>query len=224
VDDDAFNDETFLERDAAEIAADIVREPELFMKMLNSWRDDILTVQHFFESDPVPMPIPRDIVAQIDLPHKKLTIIQRIIYLTMDRCPLVAEFVTLLHDSNRSLDFLLDKLRYWSPFVSDSGIFEPVFEVIDLIASRIRLESMLQPSNESVAPGGKSPRPCYERDHTWLEWSDDGLGHAAIRDRWNKENPDALIDLKKNENGRALVKKLIEKAKAEREIERNRQK
>jgi hypothetical protein len=32
-----------------------------------------------------------------------------------------------------------------------------------------------------------SLRPCYDRDHLWLRWSEEGMRPAAIRNRWNKE-------------------------------------
>jgi hypothetical protein len=49
-------------------------------------------------------------------------------------------------------------------------------------------------------------RPNYARDHTWLCWCDkEGLTPAKIRDRWNREHPEATIG--KGESGRDLVKK-----------------
>ncbi len=225
MEDDAFNDEKFFARDAAEIAADIVREPELFMKMLNSWRDDILTVRHFVENRPLGTTIPRDIVSRMDLPHQKLTIIKRITYLTTDHCPLVAEFVKLSHESNSHLDYLLGNLHLWRPVcVSDFTMFEKVFEIIDLIQSHIRLKSMMQPTNESVGSDGKPLRDCYERDHTFLRWrEEEGMKPAGIRDRWNKENPNDKVNLDTKDNGRSTVKNGLKQARAEQIIERNNQ-
>jgi hypothetical protein len=42
-------------------------------------------------------------------------------------------------------------------------------------------------------PGSPLPktrqRRCYQRDHTFLKWHDDGLKPAEIRQRWNREHP-----------------------------------
>ena len=56
-------------------------------------------------------------------------------------------------------------------------------------------------------------RPCYDRDHQWLEWCQEGLTPAKIRDRWNKENPDQSIA--KGEHGRDVVKKGLKAAENE---------
>jgi hypothetical protein len=55
-------------------------------------------------------------------------------------------------------------------------------------------------------------RPCYDRDHTWRRWADDeGLKPAGIRDRWNRENPEAMIS--KGQAGCDVVKKRLAAAR-----------
>jgi hypothetical protein len=64
----------------------------------------------------------------------------------------------------------------------------------------------------------KPRRPCYDRDHTWLRWhEEEGMGPAAIRDRWNKEHPKERIA--KGEGGRDLIEKALRKARAERSLD-----
>jgi hypothetical protein len=45
----------------------------------------------------------------------------------------------------------------------------------------------------AALPGSPLPktkqRRCYQRDHTFLKWHDDGLKPAEIRQRWNREHP-----------------------------------
>jgi hypothetical protein len=40
-----------------------------------------------------------------------------------------------------------------------------------------------EPAGETEGP----PRPCYDRDHLWLRWREEGMKPAAIRNRWNQE-------------------------------------
>jgi len=54
-------------------------------------------------------------------------------------------------------------------------------------------------------------RPCYDRDHTWLRWSNEGMTPAKIRDRWNREHPEATIGA--GESGRDVVKKGLDAAR-----------
>jgi hypothetical protein len=68
----------------------------------------------------------------------------------------------------------------------------------------------------SPSPPPANRRPCYDRDHTWLRWKDDEkMGDAAIRDRWNRENPAAKIP--KGEGGRDVVKKGLTAARRDKE-------
>jgi hypothetical protein len=38
---------------------------------------------------------------------------------------------------------------------------------------------------DSKTDSNQDPRPAYKRDHLWLRWHEEGMGPAAIRDRWN---------------------------------------
>ena len=61
-------------------------------------------------------------------------------------------------------------------------------------------------------------RPCYVRDHLWLKWHDEeGLGIAAIRDRWNREcGQHGGRSIGKGRPGRDVVKEGLRKAREER--------
>jgi hypothetical protein len=49
-------------------------------------------------------------------------------------------------------------------------------------------ELMAGPPEDAPPAQTDKRRPCYERDHLWLQWhEEEGLGPAAIRDRWNQE-------------------------------------
>jgi hypothetical protein len=64
-------------------------------------------------------------------------------------------------------------------------------------------------ANPRQVPAGVK-RPCAERDHTFLAWSEDGMKPAAIRDRWNKEHPKEHVG--DGGPGRDIVKKGIRAA------------
>ena len=71
--------------------------------------------------------------------------------------------------------------------------------------------------NEPDRGKHREQRRCYVRDHTFLKWSGEGMGHAAIRDKWNAEYPDQAISLSNKESGRDVVKQGIKKARSERD-------
>jgi hypothetical protein len=62
-------------------------------------------------------------------------------------------------------------------------------------------------------------RPCFERDHLWLQWHDAGLKPAAIRDRWNAEyQQHGGPPLNKcKESARQVIKEGLKKARKERQ-------
>jgi len=59
----------------------------------------------------------------------------------------------------------------------------------------------------------KKRRPCFDRDQVFLNYKNEGLGDAAIRDRWNAENPHETVG--DGTPGREVVKKGIAAAKAD---------
>jgi hypothetical protein len=63
------------------------------------------------------------------------------------------------------------------------------------------------PARPGGTQGGVRRRRCHERDATFLRWRRGGVGLAAIRDRWNRENPEDKIG--ELESGRDTVKKGI---------------
>lgn len=75
-----------------------------------------------------------------------------------------------------------------------------------------------RPSDEEkhAQTQSRGRRRCHFRDHTWLNWYDSGLRPAAIRDKWNSENPDDKINEDTKENGRDTVILGIRKARLER--------
>ncbi|HKB39799.1 MAG TPA: hypothetical protein VKD72_25410, partial [Gemmataceae bacterium] len=65
-------------------------------------------------------------------------------------------------------------------------------------------------------------RKCYDRDHTWLRWSEEEkMGPAAIRDRHNRENLREPIGT--GNSGREVVKTALKKALAERKAEQKKE-
>lgn len=101
----------------------------------------------------------------------------------------------------------------------DTGSFESGLRYCpDDVAAYIRERCGL-PASPKNSGLGESKRPCFERDHQFLAWyeaegEETFHSHAAIRDRWNAENPRDRIDAA--DNGRDIVKKAIRLAKKER--------
>jgi hypothetical protein len=63
-------------------------------------------------------------------------------------------------------------------------------------------------------------RPCYDRDHLWRQWAEEGLGLAAIRDLWNERyNQYGGEPIGKGRSGMDTVKTALKKARKEREEE-----
>jgi len=62
-------------------------------------------------------------------------------------------------------------------------------------------------------------RKKYDRDHQFLEWKQQGMGNAAIRDLWNKNNPEDKISLESNDRGLSLVRNAIRAAENDLKIE-----
>jgi hypothetical protein len=80
------------------------------------------------------------------------------------------------------------------------------------------------PATEGGGPAGcgaaatPCKRPCYDRDHLWLTWADDGLRPAGIRDRWNKEYQlHGGKPVRGKQVGAQVVKTGLKKARAERQ-------
>jgi hypothetical protein len=75
------------------------------------------------------------------------------------------------------------------------------------------------PPETPPPPGAEAParRPCYERDHLWLQWEDEGLSPAKNRDRWNREyQQHGGATIGERRSGRDVVKEALKKARQER--------
>jgi hypothetical protein len=94
------------------------------------------------------------------------------------------------------------------------GIQEPAFVVAlaELWAWHYGGGELLPPDAAHKPADGK--RPCYDRDHQFLQWHEQGLGNAAIRDRWNERHPTAE-SIGQGRSGSDVVKQGLKKAKAE---------
>lgn len=57
------------------------------------------------------------------------------------------------------------------------------------------------------------------RDELWLAWNDTGMKPAAIRDKWNAENPQLKVSMENSSNGLGTIKSALRRAKARRESE-----
>lgn len=94
--------------------------------------------------------------------------------------------------------------------------FDPAVDALrDAFQRGKSLTPIIGPEDLAIEPNQDQTkkRRCYDRDHLWLKWQREGIGIAAIRDRWNQENPSARIET--GEAGRDLVKKGIKRAESE---------
>jgi hypothetical protein len=100
--------------------------------------------------------------------------------------------------------------------------YEPAYHALDVWINNALLRTVgtcfaAAPSN-LAGEGGKLRRPCYQRDHVWLRWSEEQqMKPAAIRDRWNREyRRHAGATIGEGRSGLDVVKKGLKKARAER--------
>jgi hypothetical protein len=56
-----------------------------------------------------------------------------------------------------------------------------------LVLEMLGLQPFGAAGGEPANAPEQAPRPCYDRDHLWLRWREEGMKPAAIRNRWNKE-------------------------------------
>lgn len=231
---DEFDDDSFWEREPGEIATDMVRGPELFFRPFDLWLAEYGSYVEFWSKNVdkqerwTSVSGKDSIVWDYDT-GADLQDIGRSLYCNMekirkalevaDQCPLVSKLTAQLKKSGISLHEILSDCGS-IPHDSRPSSRVGLQDAIDILKQRLIFESLVStehsPKNESESPtGSKTRRRCYERDHTWLEWHKSGLGPAAIRDRWNKENPDDAICLTTKENGRDTVKAGLNKARKE---------
>jgi len=89
------------------------------------------------------------------------------------------------------------------------------YVVRDRAGAKKVARAMLRRLDKIAPPPKTGKRPCYDRDHAWLGWDDAGMTPAKIRDRWNREHPEAQVG--KGQAGRDVVKKGIQAARKERD-------
>jgi hypothetical protein len=93
-------------------------------------------------------------------------------------------------------------------------------EAKGLLLSDERVPGGAAPASEPAMPQRKRRR-CYERDHIWLAWKDEGLGYAAIRDKWNAECGDhGGKPIGRGRSGSDSVRQGVTTARKERDGER----
>jgi hypothetical protein len=98
-------------------------------------------------------------------------------------------------------------------------LWSMVYPVVEgLLTSQGRLFRK-EESTEAAQRDSHRRRPCYDRDHLWLQWSEhDNLKPAAIRNRWNEEyQKHGGQPIGKGRSGREVVKEGLRKARAERQ-------